>query len=55
MKAAYLQNNHIHMGEVPIRYQFPTSRDTTLHAGRLGEAVLERIEIPERLLRDEIT
>jgi predicted dehydrogenase len=30
---------------------FPTSRDTTLHAGRLGEAGLERIEIPERLLR----
>jgi len=30
---------------------FPTSRDTTLHAGRLGDAGLERIEIPERLLR----
>jgi len=30
---------------------FPTSRDTTLHAGRLGDAGLRRIEIPERLLR----
>jgi predicted dehydrogenase len=30
---------------------FPTSRDTTLHAGRLGGAGLERIEIPQRLLR----
>ena len=30
---------------------FPTSRDTTLHAGRLGETGLGRVEIPERLLR----
>jgi predicted dehydrogenase len=28
---------------------FPTSRDTTLHAGRLGGAGMEKIEIPERL------
>jgi len=30
---------------------FPTSRDTTLHAGQLGEAALTRIDIPERLRR----
>jgi predicted dehydrogenase len=30
---------------------FPTSRDTTLHAGKLGDAGMQRIEIPERLLR----
>jgi predicted dehydrogenase len=30
---------------------FPTSRDTTLHAGTLGEAGLHPVEIPERLLR----
>ena len=29
---------------------FPTSRDTTLHAGKLGDAGLARIDIPERLL-----
>lgn len=30
---------------------FPTCRDTTLHAGKLGAVGLERIEIPARLLR----
>jgi predicted dehydrogenase len=30
---------------------FPTCRDTTLHAGKLGAAGLERIEIPPRLLQ----
>ena len=30
---------------------FPTSRDTILRAGRLGDAGMERIAIPERLLR----
>jgi predicted dehydrogenase len=31
---------------------FPTSRDTTLHRGKLGGAGLERVEIPERLMRN---
>ncbi len=30
---------------------FPTARDTTLHAGKLGDAGLEPVVIPERLLR----
>jgi predicted dehydrogenase len=30
---------------------FPTSRDTTLHAGKLGAASLQRIVIPQRLLQ----
>ncbi len=30
---------------------FPTSRDTSLHAGKLGDAALQEIEIPERFLR----
>ena len=30
---------------------FPTNRDTTLHAGKLGDAGLQRVDIPERLLR----
>jgi predicted dehydrogenase len=30
---------------------FPTSRDTTLHAGALGGAGMEKIEIPQRLLK----
>jgi predicted dehydrogenase len=30
---------------------FPTSRDTTLHAGKLGTTGLERLEIPQRLLK----
>jgi predicted dehydrogenase len=30
---------------------FPTCRDTTLHAGRLGAAGLESVEIPRRLLK----
>jgi predicted dehydrogenase len=30
---------------------FPTSRDTTLHAGTLESGRMEKIEIPERLLR----
>jgi predicted dehydrogenase len=30
---------------------FPTARDTTLHAGTLSAGALEKIEIPERLLR----
>jgi predicted dehydrogenase len=29
---------------------FPTCRDTTLHAGKLGATGLERIDIPQRLL-----
>jgi predicted dehydrogenase len=32
--------------------QFPTPRGTTLHAGRLGEAGLNEIAIPDRLFRD---
>jgi len=32
---------------------FPTSRDTVLHAGKLATNRLEKIEIPERLLRTE--
>jgi predicted dehydrogenase len=30
---------------------FPTCRDTTLHAGKLGGTGLARVEIPERLLK----
>ena len=30
---------------------FPTSRDSTLHAGTLEGGRMEKIEIPERLLR----
>jgi predicted dehydrogenase len=30
---------------------FPTARDTTLHAGTLNSGTLEKVEIPERLLR----
>jgi predicted dehydrogenase len=30
---------------------FPTSRDTTLHAGTLDGGCVEKVEIPERLLR----
>ncbi len=30
---------------------FPTSRDTTLHAGALGGTGMEKIEIPQRLLK----
>ena len=30
---------------------FPTSRDTSLHAGALGGSGMEKIEIPERLLK----
>lgn len=30
---------------------FPTSRDTTLHAGTLGGAAYARLDIPERLLK----
>ena len=30
---------------------FPTARDTTLHAGSLGSAAIEKIEIPVRLRR----
>lgn len=30
---------------------FPTSRDTTLHAGALGGAGIEKVEIPARLLK----
>jgi predicted dehydrogenase len=30
---------------------FPTARDTTLHAGALGSKALEKIDIPDRMLR----
>jgi predicted dehydrogenase len=32
--------------------QFPTPRGTTLHAGKLGEASVSQVEIPDRLFRD---
>ena len=30
---------------------FPTSRDSTLHAGTLEAGLMQKIEVPERLLR----